>query len=67
MMMRHPVGFLDSGAVGRRSTHWHLIRKRPVATAGVALAAGLAAVLQPKLAATLVKAFMAKSGDRKAR
>jgi hypothetical protein len=44
-----------------------LIRKRPVATAGVALAAGLAAVLQPKLAATLVKAFMAKSGDRKAR
>jgi hypothetical protein len=45
-----------------------LIRKRPVTTAGVALAAGLAAVLQPKLAATLVRTFMGGKGDdRKAR
>ncbi len=45
-----------------------LIRKRPVTTAGVALAAGLATVLQPKLAATLVKAFVAgKGSERKSR
>lgn len=49
---------------GLAETLMALVRKRPIMSAGAAVGAGAFALLNPRLVAALVRAFMAKGPDK---